>query len=203
MRRIFMALFLISVVGFTTACGGGGGGSSNSNPSAKIETTMGEIVIELFEDEAPIAVANFIGLAEGTKAWTDPNTAQQVTRPFYDGLIFHRVISGFMIQGGDPLGDGTGGPGYTFEDEFSSGLEFDRVGRVGMANLGVNNPDTNGSQFFILDGAPQSQLNNVHTIFGQVTSGQEVVNAIANVQTGAQDRPNNPPVMTKVTILRP
>ncbi|MCG3113731.1 MAG: peptidylprolyl isomerase [Candidatus Manganitrophus sp. SB1] len=201
MRRIFLAFSFISL-GLIIGCGGGGGSSSGGggNPSAKIETTLGEIVIELFEDEAPIAVANFIGLAEGTKAWTDPNTSQQVTRPFYDGLIFHRVISGFMIQGGDPLGNGTGGPGYTFEDEFSSGLEFDRVGRVGMANSG---PDTNGSQFFILDGAPQSHLNNVHTIFGQVTSGQEVVNAIANVPTGASDRPTTSVVMTKVTILRP
>ena len=181
----------------------GGGGSSSgghSNPSAKIETTLGDIVIELFEEEAPIAVANFIGLSEGTKAWTDSNTGQPVTRPFYDGLIFHRVIPGFMIQGGDPLGNGTGGPGYQFEDEFSSGLEFDRVGRVGMANAG---PNTNGSQFFILDGAPQSHLNNVHTIFGQVTSGQEVVNTIANVARDAQDRPTTPVVMTKVTIIRP
>lgn len=193
MRRIFLAFSFISLA-LIVGCGGGGGSSSGGggNPSAKIETTLGEIVIELFEDEAPIAVANFIGLAEGTKP--------PATEPFYDGVIFHRVIPGFMIQGGDPLGNGTGGPGYTFEDEFSSGLKFDRVGRVGMANSG---PNTNGSQFFILDGAPQSHLNDKHTIFGQVTSGQSVVNAIANVPTGAGDRPTTPVVMTKVTIIRP
>lgn len=203
MRRILLAFSFISL-GLIIGCGGGGGGGSSSggggNPSAKIETTLGEIVIELFEDEAPIAVANFIGLAEGTKAWTDPSTGQQVTRPFYDGLIFHRVIPGFMIQGGDPLGNGTGGPGYKFEDEFTPNLRFDRVGRVGMANSGAN---TNGSQFFILDGAPQTQLNDMHTIFGQVTSGQDVVNTIANVPTGAGDKPTTSVVMTKVTILRP
>lgn len=202
MRRIFWAFSFISL-GLIIGCGGGGGGSSSGgggNPSAKIETTLGEIVLELFEDEAPITVANFIGLAEGTKAWTDPSTGQQVTRPFYDGLIFHRVIPSFMIQGGSPTGQGDGGPGYTFADEFTPNLRFDRVGRVAMANSG---PNTNGSQFFILDGAPQTQLNDRHTIFGQVTSGQSVVNAIVNVPRDSSDRPTTPVVMTKVTILRP
>lgn len=203
MRRVLLAFTLISI-GLIVGCGGGGGGSSSggsANPSAKIETTLGDIVIELFEQEAPIAVSNFIGLAEGTKAWTDPNTGQPVTRPFYDGLIFHRVIPDFVIQGGSPTGGGNGGPGYSFEDEFSSGLKYDRAGRVGMANSG---PDTNGSQFFIVEtSSPQTQLDNKHTIFGQVTSGQDVVTAIANVSRDSSDRPTTPVVMTKVTILRP
>jgi peptidyl-prolyl cis-trans isomerase A (cyclophilin A) len=162
---------------------------------------MGTIEIELFDQEAPNTVANFIGLAEGTKPWTDPNTGQQVARPFYDGLIFHRVIPGFMIQGGDPLGTGTGGPGYKFDDEISPTRSFDQVGRVAMANAG---PNTNGSQFFILEGVSQPPLENKYSIFGQVTSGQEVVTAIANVpRNSANNKPLTPVTMTKVTITRP
>jgi peptidyl-prolyl cis-trans isomerase A (cyclophilin A) len=206
MRRAVL-IFLMASIGLINGCGGGGGGDDAPSPSlptpptvtktsAYIETTMGNILIELFEQEAPNTVANFIGLAEGTK----PNRAKPAGTPFYDGLIFHRVIPGFMIQGGDPLGTGTGGPGYAFADEFSSGLKYDRAGRVGMANSGAN---TNGSQFFIVEtNTPQTQLDNKHTIFGQVTSGQEVVTAIANVPR-SNDRPNTPVTMTKVTILRP
>jgi peptidyl-prolyl cis-trans isomerase A (cyclophilin A) len=164
---------------------------------AKIETTQGTIVVKLFEKEAPKTVANFVGLAEGTKEWTDPKTGQKVKRPLYDGLIFHRVIPDFMIQGGDPLGTGTGGPGYRFEDEFNPALKFDRPGLLAMANAG---PNTNGSQFFITD-APTPWLNNHHTIFGEVVDGLDVVKKIARVPKGPNDRPNTPVVINKITII--
>src|SRR5499425_2896246 len=130
---------------------------------AIFETNQGEITCELFPDKAPKTVANFRGLAEGTKEFTDDKTGQKTTRRFYDGLTFHRVIPKFMIQGGCPLGAGTGGPGYRFEDEFSKDLRFDRPGRLAMANSG---PNTNGSQFFITE-VPTPHLNGHHTIFGQ------------------------------------
>jgi len=177
-------------VGMALAAGGGPG------LYARIETTQGTIVVKLFDKEAPKTVANFVGLAEGTKEWTDPKTGQKVKRPFYNGLTFHRVIPDFMIQGGDPLGSGIGGPGYRFEDEFNPALKFDRPGLLAMANAG---PNTNGSQFFITD-APTPWLNNHHTIFGEVTEGLDVVRKIARVPTGPGDRPVTPVVMTKVTI---
>ena len=127
-------------------------------------TNQGQFVIRLYDDVAPKTVANFVGLAEGTKAWKDPVTGQSVTRPFYDGLTFHRVIDGFMIQGGCPLGTGTGGPGYRFEDEFSPGARHGRAGILSMANAG---PGTNGSQFFITLGATP-HLDNRHSVFGEV-----------------------------------
>jgi peptidyl-prolyl cis-trans isomerase A (cyclophilin A) len=163
---------------------------------AIFDTNLGRIKCELYPDKTPKTVANFIGLAEGTKEWTDPRTRQKVKRPFYDGLIFHRAIPDFMIQGGDPLGNGTGDPGYKFEDELDRDLKFDRPGRLAMANAG---PNTNGSQFFITQG-PTPWLNNHHTIFGQVVEGQEVVDKIANVETVAQDRPLDPVVIEKLTI---
>lgn len=165
---------------------------------AVLETSQGNITLELFEKEAPKTVANFIGLAEGTKEWTDPKTRQKVKRPLYDGVIFHRVIPGFMIQGGDPLGNGTGGPGYQFEDEFSANLKFDRPGRLAMANAGRN---TNGSQFFITEGATD-WLNNRHTIFGQVIEGQEVVKKIVALPRDERDRPKTEVVIKKVQIIR-
>ncbi len=165
---------------------------------ALMETTEGNITLSLFEQAAPKTVANFVGLAEGTKPWIDPNSREQVTRPFFDGLIFHRVIPGFMIQGGDPLGSGRGGPGYQFEDEFSEGLEFDQAGRLAMANAG---PNTNGSQFFITEG-PTPHLNMHHTIFGQVIEGQKIVHKIATVPVDSMDKPKNPVVITKITIIR-
>ena len=125
---------------------------------ATINTSMGAIVCKLFEKEAPLTVQNFMGLARGTKEWTDPRTGQKVTRPLYNGTTFHRVIPKFMIQGGDPLGTGTGGPGYSFKDEFSPLLKFDQPGRLAMANSG---PNTNGSQFFITEGLTP-HLNNHH-----------------------------------------
>ncbi|MBI3358861.1 MAG: peptidylprolyl isomerase [Nitrospirae bacterium] len=164
---------------------------------AVFETTQGNITVRLFEKEAPKTVANFVGLAEGTKPFTDPKTGEKAARPFYDGLIFHRVIAGFMIQGGDPLGNGTGDPGYKFEDEFVKSLQFDQPGRLAMANSG---PNTNGSQFFITDGLTP-HLNMRHTIFGQVTEGQEIVHKIATVPKGPQDRPLTPVTM-KIKIVR-
>lgn len=164
------------------------------------ETTMGKIVCRLFEKEAPQTVTNFVGLTEGTKEWRDPKTGETVKRPFYDGLTFHRVIPDFMIQGGDPRGDGTGGPGYQFADEFSPGLKHDRPGRLSMANAG---PGTNGSQFFITVKATP-WLDGRHTIFGEVVAGQEVVSKIVTVPRSqdGRDRPLTPVVMKKVTILR-
>lgn len=167
---------------------------------AVFETTAGKIVCRLFEKEAPNTVANFIGLAEGTKEWTDPKTGEKAKRPFYDGLIFHRVIPDFMIQGGDPKGDGTGGPGYRFADEFSPQLKHDKPGRLSMANAG---PNTNGSQFFITEKATP-WLDGRHSIFGEVVQGMDVVTQIVKVprtQDG-RDRPVTDVVMKKVTILR-
>jgi peptidyl-prolyl cis-trans isomerase A (cyclophilin A) len=178
---------------------GAGAVCTGSKPMyAIIETNMGTIKCELFADQAPKTVENFVGLAEGTKEWTDPRTGQKVKKRFYDGIIFHRVIPNFMIQGGDPLGTGTGDPGYKFEDEFVPDLKFDRPGRLAMANSG---PNTNGSQFFITE-APTAHLNGKHTIFGQVVEGQELIGKIARVPTGPNNRPNTPVVMQKITIER-
>lgn len=164
---------------------------------AKIVTSMGEINCKLFPDKAPKTVANFVGLAKGTKEWTDPRTGQSAKgRPLYSKTIFHRVIRGFMIQGGDPLGNGTGGPGYRFEDEFDPSLKFDRPWLLAMANAG---PGTNGSQFFITV-APTTHLNNRHTIFGDCTESREVVKAISEVQTGPRDRPNQDVIIDRIEI---
>ncbi len=165
---------------------------------AVMETTQGTMTLQLFEKESPKTVANFVSLAEGTKEWSDPKTGKPSKKPLYDGLIFHRVIPGFMIQGGDPLGSGMGGPGYQFEDEFASGLKFDQPGRLAMANSG---PNTNGSQFFITDGLTP-WLNNRHTIFGQVIEGMEIVSKIANVVRGPNDKPKTNVVIKKVKIIR-
>ena len=167
--------------------------------SAVLETSEGNITIQLFEKDAPKTVANFVDLAEGKKEWTDPKTGKKVKKPLYDGLIFHRVIPGFMIQGGDPMGNGTGGPGYQFEDEFVPALKFDKVGKLAMANSG---PGTNGSQFFITDGLTE-WLNNKHTIFGQVTEGQDIVHKIANLPRDPRDMPKPPVVIKTIRIVRP
>ncbi|MBV2364287.1 peptidylprolyl isomerase [Streptomonospora nanhaiensis] len=170
----------------------------NGQPLARLNTTKGTITVRLFARQAPETVENFVGLAEGTKQWVDPTTGRPSTEPLYNGTIFHRVISGFMIQGGDPLGNGRGGPGYKFKDEFDSSLKFDRPYLLAMANAG---PNTNGSQFFITVGTPD-WLNNKHTIFGEVVSGTEVVDAIAGVKTNAQDRPVEDVVISSVEIER-
>jgi len=165
---------------------------------ANFETSEGNFKIRLFDKEAPNTVANFVGLAEGTREWTDPRDSQKKTAPFYDGIIFHRIIDGFMIQGGDPLGKGFGGPGYKFADEFHPSLRHDREGILSMANSG---PNTNGSQFFITLG-PTPHLNNRHSVFGVVEDGMDVVRKIGKVKVGAQDRPATDVVINKVTIER-
>lgn len=165
---------------------------------AIIETSMGTIEIDLFADKAPVTVENFVGLANGTKEFTDSKTGKKVKRKFYDGLTFHRVIPEFMIQGGCPLGTGTGGPGYTFEDETNNGLKFNKPGLLAMANAG---PNTNGSQFFITE-VSTPWLNGHHTIFGEVVSNKdlEIVKKIARVETGFSDDPIDAVIIKKITI---
>lgn len=165
---------------------------------AQFETNHGNFKIKLFSDKTPKTVENFAGLAEGTKEWTDPKTGEKVKKPFYDGLTFHRVIDNFMIQGGDPLGTGTGGPGYRFEDEFVPELKHSKKGILSMANAG---PNTNGSQFFITV-TETPWLDGRHTVFGEVVEGMDVIDKIATVKKGPNDRPIEPVVMKKVTILR-
>ena len=166
--------------------------------TATLHTNHGDITLLLFGDQAPKTVDNFVGLASGTKEYTDPKTGERRTSRFYDGLTFHRVIDGFMIQGGCPLGTGTGGPDYTFGDEFHPDLVFNKPYLLAMANAG---PGTNGSQFFITVG-PQPHLNRKHTIFGEVADqrSRDVVDQIAQVRTGRGDRPVNPVVVETVTI---
>ena len=168
--------------------------------TAIVSTSLGDIRINLFADQAPKTVRNFMELAEGTKEWTDPRVRSKSTAPLYNGTIFHRVIPGFMIQGGDPLGTGTGGPGYRFEDEFHPELTFDKPYLLAMANAG---PNTNGSQFFITV-APTTWLNFKHSIFGEVADqpSRDVVDAIAAVETGAQDRPKTDVTINSITIER-
>ena len=168
--------------------------------TATLHTTLGDITINLFEDQAPKTVRNFTGLADGSQEWTNPKSNAKSSEPLYDGTVFHRVIPDFMIQGGDPLGTGTGGPGYKFDDEFHGELNFDRPYLLAMANSG---PKTNGSQFFITV-TPTPHLNRKHTIFGEVADqeSRDVVDAIAAVATGAQDRPKENVVINSVTITR-
>jgi peptidyl-prolyl cis-trans isomerase A (cyclophilin A) len=165
---------------------------------ATLKTNRGDILIHLFPDHAPATVQNFVGLAEGTKDYKVPQGGKKSPERFYDGLGFHRVIDGFMIQGGCPLGTGTGGPGYSFKDEFHPELRFDKPYLLAMANSG---PGTNGSQFFITVG-PTPHLNNRHTIFGAVEdpASQAVVDAIATTPTGPGDRPLEPVVIETVEV---
>ncbi len=166
---------------------------------AHFTTTEGNFDIQLFEEEAPKTVANFTGLAEGTKEWTDPRTGQKSKAPYYNGTVFHRVIDAFMIQGGDPLGQGTGGPGYKFADEFHSKLRHTEAGILSMANSG---PNTNGGQFFITL-AETSWLDNKHSVFGKVISGMDVIKKIGSTQTSKPgDRPVKPISIQSVTIER-
>jgi peptidyl-prolyl cis-trans isomerase A (cyclophilin A) len=165
---------------------------------ATFKTSLGNIVVRLDEDKAPRTVENFVGLATGTKEWTDPKTGKQVKRPLYNGTIFHRVIPNFMIQGGDPLGTGRGGPGYKFDDEFSPDLWHNKPGILSMANAG---PNTNGSQFFITT-VPTPHLDNRHSVFGEVVQGQDVVVAIGSVPRGPNDRPLKDVVLNEVVISR-
>jgi peptidyl-prolyl cis-trans isomerase A (cyclophilin A) len=171
-------------------------GPASGPLQAVIETTKGKFTCELYDKQTPVTVANFVGLATGKRAWLDPKSGKWVEKkPFYDGLIFHRVIPGFMIQGGDPLGTGTGNPGYRFQDEIVPELKFDKPGLLAMANAG---PATNGSQFFITDGTP-GHLTGRHTIFG-ACEPVALVGEIAKVKTGPRDKPLDDVVIKKVAI---
>jgi peptidyl-prolyl cis-trans isomerase A (cyclophilin A) len=163
---------------------------------ATLKTNQGDIVVGLFSKDAPKTVENFVGLAAGEKEWVHPGTGAKSRKPFYDGVVFHRVIPNFMIQGGDPLGQGTGGPGYKFEDEFQSGRRFEKPGILAMANSG---PNTNGSQFFITV-APTPNLSDRHTIFGEVLHGYDVVVKISQLPRDRRDKPNDPVVIKTVQI---
>ena len=165
---------------------------------AKFVTTEGTFTVRLFDQDAPKTVENFVGLAEGTKPWTDPRTNQQVTTPYYDGVIVHRVIDGFMIQSGDPLGQGIGGPGYNFADEFHATLRHNKAGILSMANRG---PNTNGGQFFITLG-PTPHLDDRHSVFGEVVEGMDVVRKIGSAPTTDRDRPTTDIVINHLTIER-
>jgi peptidyl-prolyl cis-trans isomerase A (cyclophilin A) len=165
---------------------------------ARFATTEGDFTIQLFDKEAPNTVENFVGLAEGTKAWKDPRSGEKKTAPYYDGLIFHRIIDGFMLQGGDPTGTGSGGPGYTFADEFHPLRRHSKAGVLSMANAGRN---TNGSQFFITL-APTPHLDNRHSVFGEVVEGMDVVKKIGSTRTGPGDRPIKDVVITSIKIER-
>jgi len=164
---------------------------------ALFQTSLGEIEVTLLPESAPKTVENFVQLARGEKEWTDPKTGEKTNRPLYDGTIFHRVIPKFMIQGGDPLGIGTGGPGYSFEDEIDPNYTFDRPGKLAMANSG---PNTNGSQFFITQ-VPTTHLNGNHTIFGEVTKGHGIIKAIAETPSNPSDKPLKPVLLEKVSIV--
>jgi peptidyl-prolyl cis-trans isomerase A (cyclophilin A) len=164
--------------------------------TATIHTNKGAFTVKLMPEHAPKTVENFVGLAGGTREWTDPGDGSTKSEPFYAGTIFHRVIPDFMVQGGDPTGTGRGGPGYQFEDEVEGGPSFDRPGLLAMANAG---PDTNGSQFFVTVAATP-WLDGRHTIFGEVTDGYDVVEAISKLPTGAQDRPTDDVVIERIDI---
>ena len=182
---LLLALTLISMNAFA------------ADKMAVIHTTAGDITVKLFPESAPKTVENFIGLATGKKEWTDLKSGNVMKgKPLYNGTIFHRVIPNFMIQGGDPMANGTGGPGYQFEDEFSPVLTFDHPGMLAMANSG---PNTNGSQFFITVAATP-WLNGHHTIFGEVTKGMNVVNKIVSAPRDASDKPNKPVKIKSITI---
>jgi len=165
----------------------------------RLETSMGNITARLFEAEAPATVKNFVNLAEGKTAFKDPKTGQMVRRPFYNGVAIHRVIPGFMVQMGDPTGTGVYDPGFTIPDEFNPALKFDRAGRVGMANTGDKN--SGNCQFFITE-VPAPHLNNLHTIFGQVVEGQDVVQRIAGVPRDGDDKPRAPVTIVRVVFER-
>ncbi|MGH8861950.1 MAG: peptidylprolyl isomerase [Jatrophihabitantaceae bacterium] len=172
--------------------------SPSSTQTATLHTSAGDIKVLLYGNHAPKTVANFVDLASGAKEWTHPGTKQKSTDNLYDGTVFHRVIAGFMIQGGDPLGEGYGDPGYKFGDEFHPELNFDRPYLLAMANSG---PNTNGSQFFITVGRTP-HLNRKHSIFGEVADAESraVVDAIASTATGPRDRPVTPITIESVTV---
>jgi peptidyl-prolyl cis-trans isomerase A (cyclophilin A) len=194
-KKLFIVAALCAVFGLSSTANS----QEKKGPLyATLKTSMGDVVIQLFDDKAPKTVANFVGLASGTKEWSDPKTGEKVKKPLYNGTIFHRVIPGFMIQGGDPLGSGMGGPGYRFEDEFHPDLRHTKGGILSMANAG---PNTNGSQFFITL-APTLYLDNKHSVFGEVVKGQDVIVAIGNTPRDSRDRPVKDVVLKEVVISR-
>jgi peptidyl-prolyl cis-trans isomerase A (cyclophilin A) len=169
-----------------------------SETYAHFVTSEGNFTVRLFDQQAPRTVENFAGLAEGTKEWSDPRTNQKVRKPYYNGTIFHRVIDKFMIQGGDPLGQGIGGPGYNFADEFHPQLRHNKAGILSMANRG---PNTNGGQFFITLG-PTPHLDDRHSVFGEVTEGMDIVRKIGSTPTSDRDRPTKDIVIQQIAIER-
>jgi len=193
-KRILLVLILIALS--TTTYAMGGEPKMPDTLYAVFATNKGEITCLLYPKSAPMTVKNFVMLAIGETEWTDPNSNEIVKRPLYSGTIFHRVIPNFMIQGGDPLGNGTGGPGYKFKNEIDKTLDFSNPGMLAMANAG---PNTNGSQFFITV-APTPWLKGKHTIFGRVVKGQDIVDLISQVKQGHHDMPLEPVVLEKVTI---
>ena len=206
-RSPVIGSFLLVVCLLGSACGEGREQEPKAKEDEKVvteemyavfDTNKGKIVCKLFPKKAPKTVENFVGLAEGTKEFTDPRTGKKQKRPFYNGLIFHRVLPKFMIQGGCPLGNGRGDPGYKFQDEFDKSLRFDKPGKLAMANSG---PNTNGSQFFITV-APTMWLNDGHTIFGEVVEGQEIAVKISEVPRDRQDKPKKDVAMKKIDIIR-
>lgn len=204
-RTCLLALFATSLMAQTPSAPAAAAAPKPAAPArdpglyATINTSMGPIVLVLYEKESPITVRNFTALARGTKPWTDPKTGQKVTRPLYSGTIFHRVIPGFMLQGGDPLGNGTGDGGLApIKDEFHPTLKFDKPGRLAMANAGLG---TGTCQFFITE-VPTPHLDGKHTIFGQVIEGQELVTKIANVPRDSNDKPRTPVRILNIAIKR-
>jgi peptidyl-prolyl cis-trans isomerase A (cyclophilin A) len=198
---ITAAITLVMTAFTADAVGAVGQKGSKLKPGtyAQFTTSEGKFTVQLFDKDAPKTVENFVGLAQGTKEWTDPKTGEKLKKPFYNGLIFHRVIANFMIQGGDPLGVGTGGPGYKIPDEFASGRKLEKAGILAMANAG---PNTGGSQFFITL-APTPHLNGKHTVFGEVVDGMDVVTKIGETPTTKPgDKPVKPIVIQSITIQK-
>ncbi|WP_224363129.1 peptidylprolyl isomerase [Hyalangium versicolor] len=197
-RMIATALFLVATVAAAQPSPGPWTKKVQDGKElyATFKTTQGDMVVRLFSKDAPKTVENFVGLAAGEKEWTHPGTGEKSKKPLYDGTIFHRVIPDFMIQGGDPLGVGTGDPGYRFADEFQSGRTFSKPGLLAMANAG---PNTNGSQFFITTSTP-NYLNNRHTIFGEVVKGYEIAVKISQVSRDPSDKPLTPVKITKIEL---
>ena len=195
---IYLCAFLLAAFSFRADAAEKKADKKTSKDTFAIfETNKGNFKVKFFSETAPKTVENFVGLAKGTKAWTDPKTGKESKKPFYDGLVFHRVIDGFMIQGGCPLGTGTGGPGYKFEDEFSpNSPKMNKPGILAMANAG---PNTNGSQFFVTV-APTPFLDGQHTVFGEVVDGMDVVYAIAKVKTESE-RPVQPVIIKHIKIV--
>ena len=196
MQALAFSLLLFAAFGAPIVAVQKGDTAVPTGTYAVFTTSEGNFTVRLFDQEAPKTVENFVGLATGTKEWTDPRSNKKVKQPYYDGIVFHRVIEGFMIQGGDPLGQGIGGPGYTFADEFHPKLRHNKAGILSMANRG---PNTNGGQFFITLG-PTPHLDDRHSVFGEVVEGMDVIKKIGSTATDGRDRPVKDVVITSVKI---